>query len=191
MMWNDDPCRPCFSETMPDEVFRAFVLKAASVRAGMPMLESIPRGFSLYSHPLIIKAMEDSDLVWNRTLFSSVFIPSSDIFAYMTSLPAEGEVAASSTAALSELLSRVNGLGWKADTYTSISWSDEAKAEGRSVMDSLYEEDGSVHGDAAARFAYSVIMRSLVFSRSGGTPVIITGREQENDGRVQQKRRKA
>lgn len=192
--WDDDPERPFFSEYVDDDVFEAFILKAASARAGMPMLETLPKGFQSYDHPLVSKARESDDLVWNRTLFSVLFMPSHDIFSFLTYFPRGKQILSSSTAALSELLSRVNRSDWNADAYTAISWSDESKKEGNGIMMALSCEtdDCPLPGDAAAKYVYSVLLRSLLFSNSGGTPIVIEKRgDEERYGRLQQKRRKA
>ena len=181
--WKDDPKRPCFSESLPDDIYQAFLLHAASAAAFMPMLSRIPKGFRSSRHPLVKKVMHSDDMIWEKTLFSLLFVPSPDMFTYYTSLPDIGDLLASSTAALSELLERINSRTWNADPYTIISWSDESKEEGKAVLEALVpDQEGTICGDAAAKFAYSTLYRGLLFSISGGTPLII-GREGNDYGR--------
>ncbi len=182
--WKDDPKRPYFSECLPEDIYQAFLLKAASSVYGMPMLYRVPKGFRSRKHPLVMKIMESGDMIWEKTLFSLLFVPSPDMFTYYTSLPDTGGILASSTAALSELLERINACSWNADSYTIISWSDESKKEGAEILDALVPAaDGSIDGEAAAKYAYSILYRGLLFSLSGGTPLII-GKEGK-DGRIQ------
>lgn len=181
--WKDDPKRPFFMESLPEDIYQAFILKAASAVAGMPMLERIPHGFRSRRHPLVLKLMSSGDMIWEKTLFSVLFVPSPDMFTYRSSLPDIGELMASSTAALSELLQRINARSWNADPYTVISWSDETKDEGRKVLSGLVpDSESTIDGESAAKFAYSVLYRALMFSLSGGTPLII-GRVGRKNGR--------
>ena len=162
------------------ELLRGF---DASAVAGMPMLDRIPHGFRSRRHPLVLKLMSSGDMIWEKTLFSVLFVPSPDMFTYRSSLPDIGELMASSTAALSELLQRINARSWNADPYTVISWSDETKDEGRKVLSGLVpDSESTIDGESAAKFAYSVLYRALMFSLSGGTPLII-GRVGRKNGR--------
>ena len=186
--WKDDPRRPFFRECLPEDIYQAFLLKAASAVAGMPMLSRIPHGFRSRRHPLVMKVAKSGDMIWEKTLFSVLFVPSHDMFTYRTSLPDIGDLLASSTAALAELLDRINARSWNASLYDIVSWSDESKEEGRKVMAALVpDSDGTISGEEAAMYAYSVLYRALIFSRSGGTPLII-GREDRNYGRIQKRR---
>ncbi len=188
--WKDDPKRPCFNEWLPEDIYQAFLLYASSAAAGMPMLSRIPRGFKSRKHPLVRKIMHSDDMIWEKTLFSLLFVPSPDMFTYYTSLPDIGDILASSTAALEELLDRINERTWGADPYTIISWSDDSKASGMKIKNALVpDKEGTIDGEAAAKYAYSILFRGLMFSQSGGTPLIIGREGNEYYGRRFQKRR--
>ena len=89
--WKDDPKRPFFMESLPEDIYQAFILKAASAVAGMPMLDRIPHGFRSRRHPLVLKLMSSGDMIWEKTLFSVLFVPSPDMFTYRSSLPDIGD----------------------------------------------------------------------------------------------------
>ena len=186
--WLEDPERPVFSELVAPEYFEAFILKTASVYAGMPMLQSVPRAYRSSKHPLVKKMKEDCDIIWSKVLFSRFFMPSKDIFSFQTILPEEKTAA--STAALSEALRRVNNLGWSEDAYTILSWSDSEKNEGRNILQNLDFDEYDVRGEEAAKYVYSVFFKALRFSLSGGTPMMIDLAYGEGNG-VQSDRRKA
>ncbi|MBO8435828.1 MAG: hypothetical protein IAA97_02460 [Spirochaetes bacterium] len=172
--WKDDPQRPCFQEELPSDAYQAFLLKASSAMMGMPMLTSFPHGFKCNRHPLVLKASRSRDMIWAKTLFSLLFVPSDDMFSYHTTLPDAGYVLASSTSALAELLERVNSCSWCADSYALVSWSDESKADCRKIIGKILpDEDGNIDGEAAAKYAYSLLYRGLLFSLSGGTPLFL------------------
>ena len=172
--WKDDPERPSFQEDMPEDAYHAFLLKASSVLMGMPMLKCFPHGFRSNRHPLVIKTQHSGDMIWEKTLFSHLFVPSVDMFTYYTSLPDSGDVLASSTAALGELLDRVNSNCWRADRYSLVSWSDESKEEGQEIARKMVpDSEGNIDGEAASKFAFSLLYRGLLFSMAGGTPLFL------------------
>ena len=180
--WSEDPDRPMLSISMPAAAYEAFLLRAASVRSGIAMLDRIPAGFSASSHPALIRLSEDGGIVWGRALQARLFVPSEDTFAYATPFPSGITLEAASTAALGEILAAA-GRGWNASPYEIISWSDPEKAEGKEVLRRLGGDGSAIDGDAGARLAFSALYRALLFSRSGGTPVIIS--MEEDNGRIQ------
>ena len=66
--WSEDPERPALSIVIPAAAYEAFLLRAASVRSGIAMLDRIPAGFSASSHPALIRLMDDGGIVWGRAL---------------------------------------------------------------------------------------------------------------------------
>ena len=176
------PERPALSIVIPAAAYEAFLLRAASVRSGIAMLDRIPAGFSASSHPALIRLMDDGGIVWGRALQARLFVPSEDIFAYATPFPSGITLEAASTAALGEILGAA-GRGWDAKPYEIISWSDPEKTEGKAILKRLCGDESAIDGDAGARLAFSALYRALLFSRSGGTPVIIS--MEADNGRIQ------
>ncbi len=180
--WSEDPERPALSIVIPAAAYEAFLLRAASVRSGIAMLDRIPAGFSASSHPALIRLMDDGGIVWGRALQARLFVPSEDIFAYATPFPSGITLEAASTAALGEILGAA-GRGWDAKPYEIISWSDPEKTEGKAILKRLCGDESAIDGDAGARLAFSALYRALLFSRFGGTPVIIS--MEADNGRIQ------
>ena len=172
--WIEDPERPSFSESIPDEAYQAMLLRSVSAYYGIPMLSMVPAGFRAENHPLMIKLNAEEGYLWLKAFISRFVIPSPDTFVYSTAIPgASGYVPACSSAAFSDALRRLRNEVWPYDDLTICSWSGSAEERAASHI----EEGGEYPGEALARCGFSVVFRAFRFSLSGCVPLIISSPE--------------
>ena len=166
--WEEDPERPFFAESIPDEAYSAFIITAASLFFRMPLLSRIAAGSRHSSHPLVLKLAEGDGYSWGKAAMARFIIPSPDSFVYIVQLPGEnGPCHAASTAAFSDALSHIRSLLWpEADDISVIGWSSAGGVR-------RPDRDGEYPCGDLARYAFSVLFRALRFSSASGTPAAV------------------
>ena len=159
--WEEGYGEPYLQANLGLDAFGALLLRVSCAITGAECPPTIPSGWRFYEDANVDVAMSAEGSVLS-SLIADLWIPSKEIGLFQCVGPAGNQITASTLATLHRDLVAINQAVWSASGEDIVSWSD-----------SYPGSEGALDTDRLARFAFSVLVRLVVFAEGQGRPIIV------------------
>ena len=159
--WEEGYGRQYYYGRVGLDALGALFLRVACHITGDQLPVTVTSGWRFYEDGTVDEAMSAEGSVLS-SLIADIWLPSPEVGLFQCVGPAGNQVTASTLATLHRDLVAINQAVWSASGEDIVSWSD-----------SYPGSEGVLDTDRLSRFAFSVLVRLVVFAEGQGRPIIV------------------
>lgn len=159
--WDERYGAPYLQANLGLDAFGALLLRVSCAITGTECPATIPSGWRFYEDGTVDEVMSAEGSVLS-SLIADIWLPSPEVGLLQCVGPAGNQITVSTLATLHRDLVAINQAVWSASGEDIVSWSD-----------SYPGSEGVLDTDRLARFAFSVLVRLVVFAEGQGRPIIV------------------